>query len=86
MFTQLSTTPPVKHLKPITAKSSLGGRTAWSTVATVNGQHYPARFWYDGTYIAQAKEDSAEMALRNLTGTVGTNQEPPPASYYARSS
>ncbi|KAF2824355.1 hypothetical protein CC86DRAFT_420886, partial [Ophiobolus disseminans] len=63
-----------------------GGRTAWSTVVTVNGQHWPARFWYDGTFIAQAKEDSAEVALRNVTGTVGTNQEPPPASFYARSS
>ncbi|KAH7072396.1 hypothetical protein FB567DRAFT_417019, partial [Paraphoma chrysanthemicola] len=54
-----------------------GGRTAWSTVTTVNGVHYPARFWYDGDYVAQAKEDSAEIALRTLTGYLGAAQEPP---------
>jgi hypothetical protein len=35
--------------------------------------------------MAQAKEDSAEMALRHLTGYTNTAQEPPPASHYARS-
>jgi hypothetical protein len=59
-----------------------GGRTAWSTVTTINGVHYPARFFYDGGYVAQAKEDSAEVALRALTGTTNLNVEPPPASYY----
>ncbi|KAF2035239.1 hypothetical protein EK21DRAFT_107363 [Setomelanomma holmii] len=61
-----------------------GGRTAWSTVTTINGVHYPARFWYDGDYVAQAKEDSAEIALRTLTGTLQSPNPPPPASYYAR--
>jgi hypothetical protein len=37
------------------------------------------------TLQAQAKEDSAEVALRNITGYKNPNQEPPPASYYARS-
>jgi hypothetical protein len=53
------------------------------SVTTVQGNQYQARFWYDGDYIAQAREDSAEMALRHLTGTVNTAQEPPPASYYS---
>lgn len=63
---------------------SSGGRTAWSTVVVVNGAHYSARFWYDGAYVEQAHHDAAEVALRNLTGTLNTNQEPPPASYYSR--
>ena len=54
-------------------------------MTTVNGVHYPARFWYDGDYVAQAKEDSAEIALRTLTGYLNMAQEPPPASYYGRS-
>jgi hypothetical protein len=40
-----------------------GGRTAWSTIAVINNTQYPARFWYDGSRIEQAKEDAAEMAL-----------------------
>ncbi|KAF2999861.1 hypothetical protein E8E13_007861 [Curvularia kusanoi] len=46
-----------------------GGRTAWSTIAIVNGMHYPAQFFYDGTRMAQAKEDAAEQALRVLRRT-----------------
>jgi hypothetical protein len=60
-----------------------GGRTAWSSIVVVNGSHYSARFWYDGAYMDQAREDAAEMALRNLTGTVNTTAMPPAASYYA---
>jgi hypothetical protein len=59
-----------------------GGRTAWSTIALVNGTPYAARFWYDGSFMDQAKEDAAEMALRNLTGRLSQTTEPPPASYY----
>ena len=59
-----------------------GGRTAWSTIANIGTAQYPAKFWYDGQYLAQAKEDSAEVALRYLTGTTGKNVDPPPASYY----
>ncbi|CAO2652983.1 Nn.00g023940.m01.CDS01 [Neocucurbitaria sp. VM-36] len=59
-----------------------GGRTAWSTVAVVNGTPYAARFWYDGAYIDQAKEDAAEIALRKLTGYTDPSLEPPPASHY----
>jgi hypothetical protein len=69
------------HIHYLTSTSP-GGRTAWSTITTINGVHYPARFWYDGEYVAQAKEDSAEIALRSLTGTMDMRTEPPPASAY----
>ncbi|KAH8729010.1 hypothetical protein GQ44DRAFT_575508, partial [Phaeosphaeriaceae sp. PMI808] len=59
-----------------------GGRTAWSSKIYINGVSYAARFWYDGEFLAQAKEDCAEIALRTLTGTLGSTVEPPPASYY----
>lgn len=50
----------------------------------IQGSHYTARFWYDGNYMEQAREDAAEIALRNLTGYVNTTQDPPPASQYAQ--
>ncbi|KAJ8113175.1 hypothetical protein OPT61_g4628 [Boeremia exigua] len=59
-----------------------GGRTAWSTIAVVNGMHYQARFWYDGTRMDQAREDAAEIALRQLTGYIDPKSQPPPASQY----
>jgi hypothetical protein len=74
---------PLRYTQPVPNQPPLGGRTAWSTITTINGIPYPARFWYDGEYVAQAKEDSAEIALRTLTGTMNLNTEPPPASYYA---
>ncbi|EMF13694.1 uncharacterized protein SEPMUDRAFT_125411 [Sphaerulina musiva SO2202] len=43
-----------------------GGRTAWSCVVTVQGTQVPARFWYDGQYVNNAKEDAAEKALQML--------------------
>ncbi|KAF7198580.1 hypothetical protein HII31_00319 [Pseudocercospora fuligena] len=44
-----------------------GGRTAWSCVVSVAGAgSFPARFWYDGTYINNAREDAAEKALQML--------------------
>lgn len=61
----------------------IGGRTAWSTIAVINNIQYPARFWYDGARIEQAKEDAAEIALRNLTKCF--DRQPPPASQYQRS-
>ncbi|KAG9243879.1 hypothetical protein BJ878DRAFT_422625 [Calycina marina] len=45
-----------------------GGRTAWSSTVTVQGQQISARFWYDGQYVDNAKEDAAEVALKHLTG------------------
>jgi len=61
-----------------------GGRTAWSTIAVVNNVQYPARFWYDGAFMEQAREDAAEIALRKLTGCIDQNSQPPPASQYGR--
>ncbi|KAI9822096.1 MAG: hypothetical protein M1826_000556 [Phylliscum demangeonii] len=43
-----------------------GGRTAWSSTVTVGNQNIPARYWYDGQYLHNAKEDAAEVALQKL--------------------
>lgn len=40
-----------------------GGRTAWSSTVTVQGRNIAARYWYDGQFINNAKEDAAEVAL-----------------------
>ncbi|CAI6337437.1 unnamed protein product [Periconia digitata] len=61
-----------------------GGRTAWSSVVAIQGNTYQARFWYDGAYVEQAREDAAEVALRNITGYLNPSQDPPPASHYSR--
>ncbi|KAH7120992.1 hypothetical protein B0J11DRAFT_53961 [Dendryphion nanum] len=63
-----------------------GGRTAWSVICYAGQTQVAARFWYDGQYAEQAKEDAAEVALRTLTGTTNMATEPPPASYYAQPS
>jgi hypothetical protein len=46
----------------------IGGRTAWSSTVTVQGQNISARYWYDGQYVHNAKEDAAEVALTFLNG------------------
>ncbi|KAI9044235.1 double-stranded RNA binding motif domain-containing protein [Aspergillus affinis] len=46
-----------------------GGRTAWSSTVSINGQTIAARMWYDGQYINNAKEDVAEVALKHLNQT-----------------
>ncbi|CAG8956416.1 hypothetical protein HYALB_00003681 [Hymenoscyphus albidus] len=43
-----------------------GGRTAWSSTVTVQGQEISARYWYDGEYVNNAKEDAAEVALQKM--------------------
>ncbi|KAF2443053.1 hypothetical protein P171DRAFT_487007 [Karstenula rhodostoma CBS 690.94] len=58
------------------------GRTAWSSIVLIQGAHHSARFWYSGERLEQAREDAAEVALRNLTGYMKPNEQPPPASYY----
>lgn len=36
---------------------------------TISGHHIiAARYWYDGQYVNNAKEDAAEVALQQLTG------------------
>jgi hypothetical protein len=51
-------------------------------VVSINKINYQARFWYDGTYLSQAKEDCSEVALRAITGYTNSVQTPPPASHY----
>ncbi|KGO70990.1 hypothetical protein PITC_065640 [Penicillium italicum] len=53
-----------------------GGRTAWSSTLTVQGQTFSARYWYDGENINNAREDAAEVALKTL------NQQPRAATIY----
>jgi hypothetical protein len=45
---------------------------------TVQGHNtIAARYWYDGQYINNAKEDAAEVALKTL------NQQPSASTVYA---
>lgn len=44
----------------------IGGRTAWSATVDVEGRNFAARYWYDGQYLNNAKEDAAEVAIRQL--------------------
>jgi hypothetical protein len=44
----------------------LGGRTAWSSKVTIDGHCLEARYWYDGNYLHNAKEDVAEVAYNWL--------------------
>ncbi|RJE27376.1 hypothetical protein PHISCL_00252 [Aspergillus sclerotialis] len=64
--------PPVFNL----VSDRRGGRTAWSSTVTVQGQNVAARYWYDGQYINNAKEDAAEVALMRL------NQQPRAPTIY----
>lgn len=41
----------------------IGGRTAWTSTVTIQGHNIPARNWYDGQFLNNAKEDAAEVAL-----------------------
>ncbi|KAJ5778306.1 hypothetical protein N7520_001552 [Penicillium odoratum] len=54
--------PPVFNI----VSDRRGGRTAWSSTVTVQGRNVAARYWYDGQYINNAKEDAAEVALKQL--------------------
>ncbi|KAL3475293.1 hypothetical protein BJX99DRAFT_259585 [Aspergillus californicus] len=42
------------------------GRTAWSCTVTVHGSPFDARYWFDGPFVDNAKEDAAEVALKAL--------------------
>jgi hypothetical protein len=44
-----------------------GGRTAWSSKVVVDGHCLAARYWYDGRFLNNAKEDVAEVAYMWLT-------------------
>ncbi|RWQ94257.1 hypothetical protein C8Q69DRAFT_446155 [Paecilomyces variotii] len=77
--------PPVFNI----VSDRRGGRTAWSSTVTVQGQNIAARYWYDGQYINNAKEDAAEVALMQLNAqtrspTVFPGQLAPQANGYGR--
>ena len=68
-----------------------GAETAWSCTVQIQGQMFPARFWYDGQYVNSAREDAAQVALQRmgqLPGPAGSTpnanvpqqhpQHPPP--------
>lgn len=45
---------------------SSGGRTAWSSTVKIQGQTFAARYWYDGPYLNNAREDAAEVVIKML--------------------
>ncbi|KAJ5108858.1 hypothetical protein N7456_005533 [Penicillium angulare] len=59
--------PPVFNI----VSDRRGGRTAWSSTVTIRGElrnePVAARYWYDGQYINNAREDAAEVALKVLS-------------------
>ena len=64
--------PPVFNI----VSDRRGGRTAWSSTVTIKGnQVVNARFWYDGQYVNNAKEDAAEVALQQLMGEPASPQQ-----------
>ncbi|KAF2774536.1 hypothetical protein EJ03DRAFT_347131 [Teratosphaeria nubilosa] len=58
-----------------------GGRTAWSCEVVVGQQTIRARYWYDGQYVANAREDAAEVALQ-LYGVLPAPPGPQPTHYH----
>ncbi|GAB7339831.1 hypothetical protein MBLNU457_6370t1 [Dothideomycetes sp. NU457] len=52
-----------------------GGRTAWSSTVSINGQGYSARYWYAGDHANNAREDAAEVALQRM-GIIPTPRSP----------
>ncbi|KAH9842055.1 hypothetical protein Tdes44962_MAKER07715 [Teratosphaeria destructans] len=58
-----------------------GGRTAWSCEVVVGHQTIRARYWYDGQYVANAREDAAEVALQ-LYGVLPAPPGPQPTHYH----
>ncbi|KAF3768466.1 hypothetical protein M406DRAFT_30489, partial [Cryphonectria parasitica EP155] len=39
-----------------------GQRTAWTSFVIIANCSFPARFWYDGKFLNNAREDAAEVA------------------------
>ncbi|KAJ5890766.1 uncharacterized protein N7473_006994 [Penicillium subrubescens] len=64
--------PPVFNI----VSDRRGGRTAWSSNLTIQGEIISARYWYDGQYINNAKEDAAEVAVKKL------NEQPRSSTVY----
>lgn len=55
----------------------LGGRTAWSATVTIQNKNLAARYWYDGQFLNNAKEDAAEVACTQLRNPSITQQTAP---------
>lgn len=55
-------------VNPDADNQRVGGRTAWSSRVTIDGHSLSARYWYDGKYLHNAREDVAEVAYTWLTG------------------
>ncbi|KAI9678853.1 MAG: hypothetical protein M1817_005913 [Caeruleum heppii] len=60
-----------------------GGRTAWSSTVTIEGQSIQARYWYDGQYVHNAKEDAAEVALQQLRVIASPTGSRPNGRHYS---
>lgn len=56
----------MRFLLRATLTKKSGGRTAWSATVTIQNQNIAARYWYDGQYLNNAKEDAAEVACTKL--------------------
>jgi hypothetical protein len=69
------------RVRQLTLNLHPGGRTAWSSIVLISaaGAQFSARFWYSGERLEQAREDAAEVALRQMTGCTKPNEQPPPA-------
>lgn len=63
------------------ADSLIGGRTAWSCTVQVGSQVVQARYWYDGQYVNNAREDAAEKALQ-LLGQIPAPPGPQATHYH----
>lgn len=67
---------------------NLGGRTAWSATVTIKNENLAAKFWYDGQFLNNAKEDAAEVAVTKIMNPAITQSRGLPPTYgqqYSRS-
>ncbi|KAA6414985.1 MAG: hypothetical protein FRX48_01736 [Lasallia pustulata] len=74
--------PPVFNI----VSDRRGGRTAWSSTVTINQTNISARYWYDGQYVNNAKEDAAEVALQHLLTNSNSSSPISPVSPQSQSS
>ncbi|KAJ5329099.1 hypothetical protein N7452_009489 [Penicillium brevicompactum] len=59
-------TPGAPNARPSWQDQLRGGRTAWSSTVVIQERTIYARYWYDGQYLNNAKEDAAEVALKSM--------------------
>lgn len=60
---------------------ALGGRTAWSATVTIKNENLAAKFWYDGQFLNNAKEDAAEVAVTKIMNPAITQTRGLPPGY-----